>query len=143
MSFLLDTCVVSELVKPEPEPLVSEWFRAAPPEALFVSVLTLAEIRKGVEKLPHGRRRARIAAWLEIELPFWFEGRVLPVDFAVADEWGRMLARVERPVPVIDGPIAATALSHRLVVVTRDEGGFAPSGVDIVNPWKVWSGRAD
>ena len=78
MSFLIDTCALSELLKPRPSRRVSEWFDAVPPEALFVSVLTLGETRKGIEKLGGGRRHARIAAWLEKELPAWFEDRVLP-----------------------------------------------------------------
>lgn len=138
MRFLIDTCVLSELVKPKPSPLVSEWFDTAPAAGLFVSALTLGEIRKGVEKLRSGRRRAQIAAWLETELPAWFENRVLPVDVGVADEWGRLMARVKkRQVPAIDGLIAATALRHQLVVVTRNEADFIATGVDLLNPWKT------
>ena len=136
MSFLVDTCALSELVKPKPSSDVSDWFDAAAPEALFVSVLTLGEIRKGVEKLEGGRRRARIATWLETALPAWFEDRVLPVDAGVADEWGRLMARLPRPIPAIDSLIAATAIRHRLAIVTRNESDFAASGVDILNPWK-------
>jgi predicted nucleic acid-binding protein len=117
VSFLIDTCALSELVKPKPSRRVSEWFDAAPPEALFVSVLTLGEIRKGVENLGGGGRRAKIAVWLEAELPAWFEDRILPVDIGVADEWGRLMARLKTPVPAIDGLIAAT-------------------GVKLLNPWK-------
>lgn len=134
MSFLVDTCALSELIKPKPAPRVSDWFDAAPPETLFVSVLTLGEIRKGVERLGDGRRRDRIAAWLETALPDWFENRVLPVDGGVADEWGRLVARLPR-VPAIDGLIAATALRHRLTVVTRNEADFADTGVPLLNPW--------
>lgn len=135
MSFLVDTCVLSELVKPRPSPQVSEWFDLAPPGALYVSVLTFGEIRKGIEKLPDSRRRARIVAWLETELPAWFEDRVLPVDAGVSDEWGRLMARPGN-IPAIDGLIAATALRHRLTVVTRNETDFAATGVELLNPWK-------
>lgn len=135
MSYLIDTCAVSELARPTPEPRVVQWFNAAPPTALFVSVLTLAEIRKGVEKLPDGQRRARIAAWLDIELPEWFGDRVLSVDAAVADEWGRLTAQVTPALPAVDGLIAATALHHRLTIVTRNVNDFSRSGADIVNPW--------
>ena len=135
MSFLVDTCALSELVKPNPSNDVSEWFDATPPETLYVSVLTLGEIRKGVEKLDGGRRRSRIATWLETELPAWFEDRVLPVDAHVADEWGRMTARLSRPIPAIDSLIAATAIRHRLAIVTRNESDFAHTGMDILNPW--------
>lgn len=138
MSFLVDTCALSELTNPKPAPRVSDWFDAAPPEALFVSTLTLGEIRKGVEMCEDDRRRARIAAWLETELPAWFEGRILRVDEGVADEWGRLVARHPNPknVPAIDWLIAATALRHRLTVVTRNEADFAATGVRLLNPWK-------
>ncbi len=134
MSFLVDTCALSEMTRPKPASRVSDWFDAAAPETLFISVLTLGEIRKGIERLDGGRRRARIAAWLETELPVWFEDRVLPVDTGVADEWGRLAARL-RSLPAIDGLIAATARRHRLAVVTRNEADFAATGVDLLNPW--------
>ena len=82
------------------------------------------------------RRRARIAAWLETELPAWFEDRVLPVDAGVADEWGRLLARLKKPLPAIDSLIAATALRHRLTIVTRNESDFAATAAGLFNPWK-------
>lgn len=134
MSFLVDTCAVSELIKLRPRVSVFDWFQAAQPEQLFVSSLTMGEIRKGVEGMTPGRRRDRISAWLESELPGWFEGRVLPVSLAVADEWGRLAARFPN-VPVIDGLIAATARHHHLAVVTRNEADFEGTGVEIVNPW--------
>ena len=84
--------------------------------------------------LGEGRRRARLNVWLETELTAWLGDRVLPVDAEVADTWGRLMARPER-IPVVDGLIAATALRHGLVVVTRNESDFASTGVELLNPW--------
>jgi hypothetical protein len=137
VSYLIDTCALSEIVKPKPDRRVVDWFESAPQEALHVSVLTLGEIRKGIEGLPDGRRRARIAAWLETELPAWFEDRVLPVDVGVADEWGRLLARTRHPVSAVDSLVAATALRHRLTIVTRNVSDFAFDGIDNINPWDI------
>ncbi|MCY3815305.1 MAG: type II toxin-antitoxin system VapC family toxin [Gammaproteobacteria bacterium] len=136
MSFLIDTCALSELTRKDPAPLVTEWFDGTPAESLHVSVLSFGEIRRGVERLPDSRRRSRISAWLENELPAWFENRVLPIDGSIADEWGRLTARLKNPLPAIDGLIAATALCRRLTVVTRNESDFAPAGVAILNPWR-------
>ncbi len=135
MSYLVDTCAVSELIKLRPHAPVFDWFQAAHPDGLFLSSLTLGEIRKGVEGMPRGRRRDRISAWLETELPGWFEGRVLSVSPVVADTWGCLAAQLPT-LPVIDGLIAATARHHRLAVVTRNETDFAKTGVEIVNPWR-------
>ena len=136
MSFLIDTCALSELTKRNPSPLVAEWIGATPAELLYISALTLGEIRNGVERLPGGRRRSRIALWLENELPAWFEDRVLPIDGSVAEEWGQLTARLKNRLPAIDGLIAATAIYHRLTVVTRNESDFAPAGITILNPWR-------
>ena len=135
MSFLIDTCALSELLKPKPSPRVSQWFLDTPQTSMFVSVLTLGEIRKGTMSLGEGRRRARLNVWLEAELPAWIGDRVLPVDAEVADAWGGLMARSER-IPAVDGLLAATALRHGLVVVTRNEADFAATGVGLLNPWK-------
>ena len=134
MSFLVDTCAISELIKPRPSPAVAEWFEDTVPDSLFISVLTMGEIRKGIEKLGQGHHRTSLATWLETEMPDWFENRILPVDTAVADEWGRLLGRHSN-IPAVDGLIAATALRHRLTIVTRNEKDLAFTGVDLMNPW--------
>ena len=135
MSYLIDTCALSEIVKPRPEPRLIDWFASVNSEALFVSALTLGEIRRGVERLPPGRKRERIGAWLEIELVQWFGERVLPIDAGVSDEWGRLAAKSARTLPAFDALIAATALRHRLALVTRNVADFAGLGVEVVNPW--------
>ena len=135
MSFLIDTCALSELLKPRPSRRVSRWFLKTPQTSMFVSVLTLGEIRKGTMMLEEGGRRERLNVWLETELPAWVGDRILPVDGDVADAWGRLMAGPER-IPAVDGLIAATALRHRLTVVTRNEAGFVATGVELLNPWK-------
>ena len=135
MSHLVDTCVLSELVCSRPDENVISWFESTAQEGLYLSVLSLGEIRKGVEKMPQGRRRDRILGWLEHDLPAWFEDRMLPVGKHVADEWGRLLSKAKRTFPAIDSLIAATALCHRLTIVTRDVKDFNLPGLDTLNPW--------
>ena len=136
MSYLLDTNIISETVRRNPNKAVIAWLDQLPAEALFVSVLTLGEIRKGIEVLADKRRQEKLRLWLEHELPAWFEGRVLPVDLAVADRWGRLLAEVGRPVPTVDSLLAATALHHELRLVTRNAGDFDYPGLQVINPPK-------
>lgn len=136
MSYLLDTNVVSETIRRNQNRAVVEWLEQVPAEALFISVLTLGEIRKGVEALADKKRRERLRLWLERELPVWFEDRVLPVDLAVAERWGRLLAEVGRPVPTIDSLLAATALHYELRLVTRNARDFDYPGLEVINPWQ-------
>lgn len=136
MSYLLDTNVIAELARREPEARVVAWFAEIPDSALHLSVLTLGEIRKGIERLGEARRRERLRVWLEQELPAWFEDRLLPVTAAVADRWGRLLAEAGRPVPAVDSLLAATALHHELRLVTRNEKDFRYPGLEVVNPWR-------
>jgi len=136
MSYLLDTNVVSETVRRRQNKLVIGWLEQVPAEALFVSVLTLGEIRKGIERLADKKRREKLRLWLEHDLPEWFEGRVLSVDLAVADRWGRLLAEVGRPVPTIDSLLAATALHYELRLVTRNARDFDYPEVEVINPWQ-------
>lgn len=135
MSYLLDTNVISELVRPKPAKAVLVWFENIPSEALHISVLTLGEIRKGVEQMPEGMRREKLRLWLDHDLTDWFSTRVLPVDVAVADRWGRLLAQVGRPLPSIDSLLAATALHHELRLVTRNQKDFNYHGLEVINPW--------
>jgi toxin FitB len=137
VSYLLDTNMVSELVRSKPDANVLKWFDGVPDRALHLSVLSLGEIRKGVELLKDGARKEKLRLWLEQELTSWFEDRLLPVSAPVADRWGRLLAEAERPVPAIDSLLAATALHHGLRLVTRNSGDFRFSGLAIVNPWSV------
>ncbi|HXX30387.1 MAG TPA: type II toxin-antitoxin system VapC family toxin [Myxococcaceae bacterium] len=138
MSFLLDTNAVSEWSKPRPDPGFIQWLHEADEDRLFLSVLTLGEVRSGVDRLDAGTRRNRLERWLEHDLAPRFEGRILPVDADVADSWGRIVAGTERtgrPMKTVDALLAATARHHRLTLVTRNTGDFAAAGIELLNPW--------
>lgn len=137
MSYLLDTNVLSELRRREPDPCVVGWVAERPATTLFLSVLTLGEIRKGIESLADSPRRLALLDWLETELPAFFSGRLLSVDGGVADRWGRLQAQAGRPVPAVDSLLAATALHHGLVLVTRNSRDFVFPGLEVVDPWLV------
>jgi len=137
--FLLDTNIVSELVKPKPEANVTEWVENTDESLLYLSVLTLGEIRRGIAALPQSRRRATLEAWLDKDLRARFEGRFLVIDQEVADRWGLLTAAARSSgivLPVIDGLLAATALEHNLTLVTRDTGQIPSMGVAVFNPWE-------
>jgi predicted nucleic acid-binding protein len=138
--FLLDTNCVSELVRSRPEPRVLDWMEAADESLLYLSVLTLGEIRKGVAGLPQSRRRTHLETWLELELQVRFSGRILPIDAAVADRWGLLAAEAKRrgiPLSAIDGLLAATAIHYRLTIVSRNVTDFANTQAQILNPWEA------
>ena len=126
---------MSELVKRRPASAVTAWFETIPDAALHLSVISLGEIRQGVEALRDGAKKERLRVWLEQDLPAWFEDRLLPVSATVADRWGRLLAEVGRPIPAIDSLLAATALHHELRLVTRNVRDFRFPGLEVVNPW--------
>ena len=139
MSYLLDTNVVSEWTKPRPNPGVIEWLSQVAEDEVFLSVVTFAELRHGIERLPAGRRRRRLDEWLRGELALRFEGRIVLIDGAIADEWGRLVARQEargKPIAAMDGLIAATAQVHALTLVTRNATDFRVSVKAVLNPWK-------
>ena len=138
MSVLLDTCVISELIKPAPDPIVLAWTKHTPESTCLLSTITLGEVMNGIWRLPAGKRRARLEAWFE-GLLVRYESRVLPVDATVARKWGRLsgeLAGHGSPTSMADGLIAATALVHGLKLATRNVADFAPFEVEMVNPWK-------
>ena len=136
--YLLDTNCVSELVRLKPDLRVTAWMEAADETLLYLSVLTLGEIRKGLAGLPQGRRRTQLETWLDVELRARFAGRILPIDVAVADRWGLLAAGAKKDgkaLSTIDGLIAATALHHNLTVVSRNASDFANVRVQVLNPW--------
>lgn len=144
MNFLLDTNVISEWTKPRPDPGVVTWLADTDEDRVFMSVMTLAELRHGIERMPVGARRDRLDTWLTKQVPLRFENRVLPVDSETADTWGRIMARgqaIGRPVGNMDAFIAATAAQHDLTLVTRNVSDFDAVGVHLLNPWITVSGR--
>lgn len=128
--------MISELVRPRPAHVLQDWFQAVPDVALHLSVLTLGEIRAGVESAPDKGKKEQLRLWLEQDLPAWFGDRLLPICAGVADRWGRLVAQAGRPVPAIDSLLAATALHHELRLVTRNVQDFRFPGLTVVNPWE-------
>ena len=137
MSFLLDTNAVSEWVKQHPNAGVIAWMEAADEDRIFISVVSLAELRYGVERMATGRRRSRLEQWLRNELPLRFESRILPVDTEVAEAWGKIVSRSEaagRPIGAMDAFLAATAETHRMTLVTHNVSDFRLLKA-VLNPW--------
>jgi hypothetical protein len=139
--FLIDTNVLSEYNRPgSPDSGVKRWLETTDRQAQHVSVLTLAEIQKGIELLAEGKRRAELERWLVQDLEAWFLGRVLPVDRRVAARWASLVAQGTRsghPLPTVDSLIAATALSYDLTIVTRNTRDFGGAGALVVNSWET------
>jgi len=138
--FLLDTNCISEVVRLHPEPRVLAWMEATDESLLYLSVLTLGEIRKGLAALPASTRRTRLETWLEAELRVRFWGRILSINSEVADRWGWLAAGAKRQgksLSAIDGLIAATAVHHNLTVASRNTSDFSNVPVSVVNPWEA------
>lgn len=138
--FLLDTNVVSELMKPRPSHKVVSWVSATPEELMYLSVITIGEVRKGIDLLAiDDPRRPALQGWLDRDVRLRFAGRLLPFDDGVAERWGQLeaFARKRRlTVPTIDAQLAATALHHGLTFVTRNTTDLAPTGVPVIDPWR-------
>lgn len=136
MSYLIDTNVMSELRKRQANANLVAWMQARPRESLYLSVLSLGEIRKGIEGVADAAFRQTLTDWLEVDLPKYFLGRLLGVDAQIADRWGRLQASAGRTLPVVDAMLAATALQYDLTLVTRNVKDFEGLGVPLVNPWQ-------
>jgi predicted nucleic acid-binding protein len=138
VSFLLDTTLISEWMKPRPNPGVVAWLADVDEDRTFLSVITLTEIRYGIERIAASNRRQRLEDWLQDELPLRFEGRLLSINPNIADTCGKFVARSEaagRRMEVMDAFIAATAAMHRLTLVTRNASHFHLLVRNVLNPW--------
>jgi predicted nucleic acid-binding protein len=136
MSYLLDTNVISELVRPKPDKKVLEWFKNTPDSTLHLSVLTLGEIRKDIENIKETKKKESLKIWLEVDLREWFGNRILSIDEKIAERWGRLQFAAKRPIPAIDSLIAATALQHDLSLITRNTQDVNYPDLQVINPWK-------
>ncbi|MDZ4184098.1 MAG: type II toxin-antitoxin system VapC family toxin [Desulfuromonadales bacterium] len=138
MKYLLDTCLISELVKKEPNPAVVSWLDEEDEQKLFLSVLNLGELQKGISKLPDGAKKDELQAWVALDLVERFAGRILDIDPETALSWGRLQREAEQAgekLPVMDSLIAATAAAHSLVVVTRNVRDMERCQARVINPW--------
>jgi toxin FitB len=138
--YLLDTNVISELTKLQPEAKVVSWFQATSEELLYLSVLAIGEIRKGINLLPRSNKRVLLESWLANDLVLRFAGRIIEVNLDIAERWGLISAQAKiagTPLAVIDGLMAATALHHNLTLVTRNTKDVQVAGINTLNPWQL------
>jgi len=138
MKYLLDTCVISELIKKNPNKQVVEWISKTTETNLFISVLTIGELHKGIEKLPESRKKEKLHKWLNCDLKERFKDRIIDFDLQVATTWGKIQARSEsagKAMPAIDGMIAATGIANDFIIVTRSTSDMEISGASLLDPW--------
>ncbi len=138
MKYLLDTCVISEVIKPRADENVISWLQSQNEDSLHLSVLTFGEIEKGIKKAPDGARKRKLQLWLEEDLKKRFEGRIVPIDLDVSVKWGAIQGAAEllgKSMPTIDGLIAVSGLVHNCIVVTRNLSDMEQSSVELLNPW--------
>jgi len=138
VNHLLDTNVLSEVQRPAPSKKVMSWLDTVDEDRVFISVASIAELRRGIALMDEGRRRTALAAWLANDLPGRFAERILPIDYAVAEHWGELMALSRQSgvaLSTMDGFFAATALAKNLTLVTRNVKDFGSFGVALFNPW--------
>lgn len=138
MNYLLDTCVISEMVKPKPNKKVISWVSTQNENNLFLSVITLGEVQRGIAKLTDSKKKKALKIWLQTDLRERFSGRIVPIDDQVALSWGVLQASAEQhgvTIPSIDGLIAATGITHNMTVVTRNTQDMGASGAVLFDPW--------
>lgn len=139
MKYLLDTCVISELVKSKPNKKVVSWIEKNDEDNFFLSSLTFGELYKDIAKLPDSKKKKKLSQWIEHDLKERFTGKIFDIDLLVAKTWGEIQGASETagsPMPAIDSLIAATGLSHDLTVVTRNVADMQQSGATLLNPWE-------
>jgi len=139
MNYLLDTCVISEFTRRQPSQSVIDWMNAVDEEKLLISVITVGEIQRGIERLPNSHRKTELLVWMNHGLLQRFSARMIGIDAPTMYLWGSLTARLEtagQPMSVMDSLIAACALQNNLIVATRNSVDFLPSGVQVINPWE-------
>jgi toxin FitB len=139
VNYILDTNVISELVAVRPNEKVTDWIETVDPEQVYLSVITIGELKKGIEKLPNSKRKTQLDAWLKENLLVRFEHHILNIDAETILVWGSLIARLEsrgRPISAIDSLLAATALQSQYTLVTRNSADFTETGVSLLNPWE-------
>lgn len=140
MKYLLDTNVISELVKPQPNPKVVDWVDSLDPKTTYISIITLGEIRKGIEKTASPERKMLLTTWLNTDLLLRFDGKIAAVTPKVALRWGELVGQLERighPLAALDSLIAAIALEDAYTIVTRNDANFVDTGAPVINPWNL------
>jgi predicted nucleic acid-binding protein len=137
VKYLLDTNVVSEIAKPNGDSRVLAYINEIPLEDIFLSVISIGEIAKGIEKLPPGKKKEKLSVWLDTQIPAMFKDRIISLDFDCMTEWGKLRARAGRTLAIIDSLVAAAALTHRLTILTRNTRDFEDiPGLSLIDPWE-------
>ena len=137
MKYLLDTNIISEMRKPDCNPNVKALMEELPAEDLFLSSITIGELCYGIEKLPIGKKKHELLVWMNSKLPQWFDERIISLDTETMEEWGRINAKVNRTLPVMDSLIASAAITHHMTLVTRNVKDFEDiEGIMLLNPWE-------